>query len=269
MPYEYHAEVLGERRDRSELPMRTARACLRRGRPRRHLPAAAGGGGQLAARRADAGLAAAVRRRRSAHRAAGGRDLQHRVARGTVRRHGTRASCLRPARPPHRLRGGSSPRAHRWRSCRRCWPRRPSWCRPLFMSSGPGLELLHPLAVTMLGGLVTLLLVQGLLLPALLLPGPDRTAVGRGRSRPIPSLPGAGTASGSGGPPTGTTVREPRCHRSTCPWPGWSSAPRRSWPAAPPPRPAEDTAGPDQAGRRLADRSSSSSRSARSSGWAS
>ena len=54
-----------------------------------------------------------------------------------------------------------------------------------FMSSGPGLELLHPLAVTMLGGLVTLLLVQGLLLPALLLPGPDRSAVSQGGGRPM------------------------------------------------------------------------------------
>jgi Cu/Ag efflux pump CusA len=54
-----------------------------------------------------------------------------------------------------------------------------------FMSSGPGLELLHPLAVTMLGGLVTLLLVQGLLLPALLLPHPDHSAVSQGGSRPI------------------------------------------------------------------------------------
>ena len=59
-----------------------------------------------------------------------------------------------------------------------------------FMSSRPGLELLHPLAVTMLGGLVTLLLVQGLLLPALLLPGPDRAAVGQGGSRPIPEPAG-------------------------------------------------------------------------------
>jgi Cu/Ag efflux pump CusA len=58
------------------------------------------------------------------------------------------------------------------------------------MSSGPGLELLHALAVTMLGGLVTLLLVQGLLLPVLLLPGPDRTAVGQGGSRPIPEPAG-------------------------------------------------------------------------------
>jgi multidrug efflux pump subunit AcrB len=59
-----------------------------------------------------------------------------------------------------------------------------------FMSSGPGLELLHPLAVTILGGLVTLLLVQGLVLPALLLPGPDRTAVGQGGIRPIPEPAG-------------------------------------------------------------------------------
>jgi Cu/Ag efflux pump CusA len=42
-----------------------------------------------------------------------------------------------------------------------------------FIGTGPGLELLHPLAVTMLGGLVTLLLVQGFLLPVLLL-GPSR-----------------------------------------------------------------------------------------------
>jgi multidrug efflux pump subunit AcrB len=59
-----------------------------------------------------------------------------------------------------------------------------------FMISGPGLELLHPLAVTMLGGLVTLLLVQGLLLPALLLPRPDRAAVSQGGSRPIPQPAG-------------------------------------------------------------------------------
>src|SRR4029077_5195288 len=58
------------------------------------------------------------------------------------------------------------------------------------MSSGPGLELLPPLAVTMLGGLVTLLLVQGLLLPALLLPGPDRPAVRQGGSRPVPVTAG-------------------------------------------------------------------------------
>jgi Cu/Ag efflux pump CusA len=59
-----------------------------------------------------------------------------------------------------------------------------------FVSSRPGLELLHPLAVTMLGGLVTLLLVQGLLLPALLLPRPDRSAVSQGGRRTIPEPAG-------------------------------------------------------------------------------
>jgi hypothetical protein len=58
------------------------------------------------------------------------------------------------------------------------------------IGTGPGLELLHPLAVTMLGGLVTLLLVQGFLLPALLLPRPDRTAVSQGGGRPIPQPAG-------------------------------------------------------------------------------
>ena len=58
------------------------------------------------------------------------------------------------------------------------------------MSSGPGLELLHPLAVTMLGGLVSLFIVQGFLLPALLLPDQDRTAVSQGGSRPIPQPAG-------------------------------------------------------------------------------
>jgi len=58
------------------------------------------------------------------------------------------------------------------------------------MSPAPGLELLHPLAVTMLGGLATLLLVQGFLLPALLLPGPDRAAAGQGGRRPIPEPAG-------------------------------------------------------------------------------
>jgi len=59
-----------------------------------------------------------------------------------------------------------------------------------FMSSGPGLELLHPLAVTMLGGLVSLLIVQGLLLPALLLPRPERAAVSQGGRRTIPEPAG-------------------------------------------------------------------------------
>jgi len=47
---------------------------------------------------------------------------------------------------------------------------------------GPGLEFLHPLAVTMLGGLASLLLVQGLLLPALL--ATDRARVPQDRTSP-------------------------------------------------------------------------------------
>jgi Cu/Ag efflux pump CusA len=51
------------------------------------------------------------------------------------------------------------------------------------VSVGPGLEFLHPLAVTMLGGLVSLLLVQGFLLPALLL-ATDRSTVRQERTPP-------------------------------------------------------------------------------------
>src|SRR5262249_20779375 len=58
------------------------------------------------------------------------------------------------------------------------------------MSSRPGLELLHPLAVTMLGGLVTLFLVQGFLVPARLLPHQDRAAARQGGGRPIPQPAG-------------------------------------------------------------------------------
>jgi Cu/Ag efflux pump CusA len=47
----------------------------------------------------------------------------------------------------------------------------------------PGLEFLHPLAVTMLGGLASLLLVQGLLLPAFLL---TRTTRQRRKREPAP-----------------------------------------------------------------------------------
>ena len=48
-----------------------------------------------------------------------------------------------------------------------------------------GLEFLHPLAVTMLGGLASLLLVQVIVLPALLL------ATGRRRREPAPDVPGS------------------------------------------------------------------------------
>jgi Cu/Ag efflux pump CusA len=48
---------------------------------------------------------------------------------------------------------------------------------------GPGLELLHPLTATILGGLASLLLVQGLLLPALLL-ATDRSMARKNRTPP-------------------------------------------------------------------------------------
>jgi len=54
------------------------------------------------------------------------------------------------------------------------------------MSTRAGLEFLHPLAVTMLGGLVSLLLVQVLVLPALLL------ATARRAAEPMPQAPDAG-----------------------------------------------------------------------------
>jgi Cu/Ag efflux pump CusA len=51
------------------------------------------------------------------------------------------------------------------------------------LGAGAGLELLHPLAVTMLGGLASLLVVQGLVLPVLL-----STTAGRGHE-PGPAAP--------------------------------------------------------------------------------
>jgi Cu/Ag efflux pump CusA len=62
------------------------------------------------------------------------------------------------------------------------------------LGTQPGLEFLHPMAVTMLGGLVSLLLVQLFVLPALLLttagqavpqqPGPEQRGPGQPGSRP-------------------------------------------------------------------------------------
>jgi Cu/Ag efflux pump CusA len=61
------------------------------------------------------------------------------------------------------------------------------------LGTEPGLEFLHPMAVTMLGGLVSLLLVQLFVLPALLLtasqavpqqPGPEQPEPGQPGSRP-------------------------------------------------------------------------------------
>jgi Cu/Ag efflux pump CusA len=57
------------------------------------------------------------------------------------------------------------------------------------LGSRAGLEFLHPLSVTMLGGLVSLLAVQGYVLPALLATAPGRTP--EPQSRPTAeSVPG-------------------------------------------------------------------------------
>jgi Cu/Ag efflux pump CusA len=57
------------------------------------------------------------------------------------------------------------------------------------LGSRAGLEFLHPLSVTMLGGLVSLLVVQGYVLPALLATAPGRTP--QPQSRPTAeSVPG-------------------------------------------------------------------------------
>jgi Cu/Ag efflux pump CusA len=58
------------------------------------------------------------------------------------------------------------------------------------LSTRAGLEFLHPLAVTMLGGLVSLLVVQVFVLPAVLL------ATARRKREPVPAAPDAGHDAG-------------------------------------------------------------------------
>src|SRR5262249_22622760 len=60
------------------------------------------------------------------------------------------------------------------------------------LGTQPGLEFLHPMAVTMLGGLVSLLLVQLLVLPALLLTTASQRRSSReaGQPGPLPGQPG-------------------------------------------------------------------------------
>jgi hypothetical protein len=62
------------------------------------------------------------------------------------------------------------------------------------LGTRPGLEFLHPLAVTMLGGLVSLLLVQLFVLPALLLstagrPRPEQSGLRPAQPEPRPTAP--------------------------------------------------------------------------------
>ena len=171
---------------------------------------------------------------------------------------------------PHRLRGGSGPRPRTVAVLQTVLATAAVLVPAAFMGSGPGLELLHPLAVTMLGGLVTLLLVQGLLLPALLLPapGPHRGEPGwqppdtRACRAPVPRP-------GQADRPHRTTVRRapmsPK-HLSVAGLVIGAAAILAGCAAA---SPGRDTAGPDQAGGRLADPAAPAHASARSSGWAS
>jgi Cu/Ag efflux pump CusA len=58
------------------------------------------------------------------------------------------------------------------------------------LTTRAGLEFLHPLAVTMLGGLASLLVVQAFVLPGLLL------VAARRKREPVPAAPGAGQEAG-------------------------------------------------------------------------
>jgi Cu/Ag efflux pump CusA len=89
------------------------------------------------------------------------------------------------------------------------------------LGSRPGLEFLHPLAVTMIGGLVSLLLVQLFVLPALLLgtadrPRPEQPGLRPAQPEPRPEEP----AGGPGQPaprPMAPEVTTPRRAAGTTP----------------------------------------------------
>ena len=82
------------------------------------------------------------------------------------------------------------------------------------LGSQPGLEFLHPLAVTMLGGLVSLLLVQLFVLPALLLgtaarQRPEQPGLRPAQPEPRPGEPD-GRSGQPGAPPMAPEVTTPR-----------------------------------------------------------
>jgi Cu/Ag efflux pump CusA len=87
------------------------------------------------------------------------------------------------------------------------------------LGTQPGLEFLHPMAVTMLGGLVSLLLVQLFVLPALLLTtagraapeqqGPDQPGLRPGQPEPHPEQP-AGRPGQPDSRPHAPEVKTPR-----------------------------------------------------------
>jgi Cu/Ag efflux pump CusA len=89
------------------------------------------------------------------------------------------------------------------------------------LGSRPGLEFLHPLAVTMLGGLVSLLVVQLFMLPALLLgtaarPRPEQPGLRPGQPEPRPEEPN-GQSGQPGIPPMAPEVTTPRPAAGTAP----------------------------------------------------
>jgi Cu/Ag efflux pump CusA len=89
------------------------------------------------------------------------------------------------------------------------------------LGSRPGLEFLHPLAVTMLGGLVSLLVVQLFVLPALLLgtaarPRPEQPGLRPAQPEPRPEEPD-GWPGQPGAPPMAPEVTTPRPAAGTVP----------------------------------------------------
>jgi Cu/Ag efflux pump CusA len=89
------------------------------------------------------------------------------------------------------------------------------------LGSRPGLEFLHPLAVTMLGGLVSLLVVQLFVLPALLLgtaarPRPEQPGLRPAQPEPRPEEPN-GQSGQPGAPPMTPEVTTPRPAAGTAP----------------------------------------------------
>jgi hypothetical protein len=89
------------------------------------------------------------------------------------------------------------------------------------LGTRPGLEFLHPLAVTMLGGLVSLLVVQLFVLPALLLgttarPRPERPGHRPAQPEPRPEEPN-GQSGQPGAPPMAPEVTTPRPAAGTAP----------------------------------------------------
>jgi len=89
------------------------------------------------------------------------------------------------------------------------------------LGSRPGLEFLHPLAVTMLGGLVSLLAVQLFVLPALLLgtaarPRPEQPGLRTAQLEPRPEEPD-GRPGQPGSRPMAPEVPTPRPAAGTTP----------------------------------------------------